>query len=129
LPGENIFDARQKLEQKILETSQQDSWLSEHLPVVEWFEGQFESAETPVDSEFLQLLSKTHQDSLASRPDAHGVPYGSDLRFFTNYAQMPAVLYGPGDVAQAHTVNEFIALEELLGAARVVALMITRWCS
>jgi len=27
----------------------------------------------------------------------------SDLRLFTHHANIPAVLYGPGDVANAHT--------------------------
>jgi acetylornithine deacetylase/succinyl-diaminopimelate desuccinylase-like protein len=50
------------------------------------------------------------------------------LRFFTNNAGIPAALYGPGDVAQAHSVNEFISLEEIFTAARVIARMIIRWC-
>jgi hypothetical protein len=32
---------------------------------------------------------------LAIKPKTHGVSYGSDLRLFTRYAEMPAVLYGP----------------------------------
>jgi acetylornithine deacetylase len=128
LPGENIAAAREIFERKISEAAADDSWLENHRPRVEWFEGQFESAETPLDSEFLALLGDTHRDIVGSFPNLHGVPYGSDLRFFTNYAKMPSVLYGPGDVAQAHTVNEFISLQEVFTCAQVVAFLITQWC-
>src|SRR4030095_7753452 len=53
LPGENIAAAREIFERKISEAAADDSWLENHRPRVEWFEGQFESAETPLDSEFL----------------------------------------------------------------------------
>jgi acetylornithine deacetylase len=128
LPGEQISDAREKFERKIFEICREDPWLSKNAATVEWFEGQFESAETSLDSNFLRVLSESHHEILMQNPSSHGVPYGSDLRFFTNYARIPAVLYGPGDVAQAHTVNEFISLEEVLNTASVVAHFITQWC-
>ena len=55
---------------------------------------------------------------------SHGVPYGSDLRLFTRYAKVPAVLYGPGEVQLAHAVNESVAVDELLLAAQVFATLI-----
>ncbi len=57
---------------------------------------------------------------------SHGVSYGSDLRLFTRYAEMPAVLYGPGDVALAHAANEWLPLDELVQAAEVLTLLIAR---
>jgi acetylornithine deacetylase len=56
------------------------------------------------------------------------VPYGSDLRLFTEHGGVPAVLYGPGDVAFAHTVEEHVELEEVFTCAKVLALLITEWC-
>jgi acetylornithine deacetylase len=128
LPGENIAAAREIFERKISIAAGEDPWLQDHAPRIEWFEGQFESAETPLDAEFLQVLGDSHQEVIGTLPNLHGVSYGSDLRFFTNYARIPAVLYGPGDVAHAHTVNEFISLQEVFTAAQVVAFLITRWC-
>lgn len=128
LPGERIQQARTKFEEMVFENAKRDEWLQSHPPRVEWFEGQFEPAETPLDSELLSVLRTTHHDTTGSEPAMHGVPYGSDLRFFTNYAKIPALLYGPGSVEQAHSANEFIELEQMLYAARVVALMIARWC-
>ena len=127
-PSESISEARLKFEERIREASRSDDWLKTNPGIVEWFEGQFEPAETPVDSEFIAMLAETHQDIIGQATGMHGVPYGSDLRFFTNYAKIPAVLYGPGNVAQAHAANEYVSLNEVFTAARIVAAMITSWC-
>jgi acetylornithine deacetylase/succinyl-diaminopimelate desuccinylase-like protein len=55
------------------------------------------------------------------------VPYGSDLRLFTNHAAMPAVLYGPGDVSLAHAVNESIEVDEILEAVAVLVAAVADW--
>ena len=56
------------------------------------------------------------------------MPYGSDLRLFTLYGKVPTVLYGPGDVAFAHTVEEHVELDEMVACAKVLALLIVEWC-
>ena len=127
-PEEKIQDARAEFESAILFAANQDSWLRENPPSVEWFEGQFEPAHTTLDSEIVSTLKKFHSDVHGGNPEIHGVPYGSDLRFFTNNAKMPAVLYGPGDVRVAHSLNEFVPVHEMISVAKVVALTIVEWC-
>jgi acetylornithine deacetylase len=128
LPGESNEAARQILVETLERVAASDPWLKNNPPVLEWFEGQFESGETDVLEPIIPLLSNSHREIVGSEPQLHGVPYGSDLRLFTNHGKMPAVLYGPGDVAHAHTVNEFIALDEVLTCAKVLALTIYRTC-
>lgn len=127
LPGENIQSAREEFETAIARAAQSDEWLASHPPGVEWFEGQFEPADTPAGSAIVRAIAESHHAICGSSSAIHGVPYGSDLRFFTNYAQMPAVLYGPGDVKLAHSLNEFVPIEEIVLAAEVVALTILNW--
>jgi acetylornithine deacetylase len=129
LPGENIFSARSDFETAIHLAARKDPWLREHPPVVEWFEGQFESAQTPADSPILSVLGEAHTEVMQERPKIHGVPYGSDLRFFTNDAKIPAVLYGPGDVKMAHSANEYVPLADVMHVAKVIALTIYKWCA
>ena len=99
---------------------------SENPVSVEWFEGQFEPGETALDAPILDELRSCHREMLGSESSTHGVSYGSDLRLFTRYASMPAVLYGPGDVRGAHSANESVPLEELVAAAEVLTLLIAR---
>ncbi len=126
-PGEDLDLARAAFEQAIQAAALADPWLAEHPPTVEWFEGQFESAVTDLDSTLLASLGVAHRSVTGTEPGVHGVTYGSDLRLFTNDAGMPAVLYGPGDVAHAHTVTEHVLISEILDAARTVALLLLDW--
>lgn len=56
-----------------------------------------------------------------------GVPFatdGGDL----DHAGMPAVVIGPGDIAQAHTKDEWIAMEQIpKGVAAYLAMMRAQW--
>jgi acetylornithine deacetylase len=128
LPGESVGEARQAMAEALTRAATNDPWLARHPPVLEWFEGQFESGQTPVDSPIVGVLGGCHEAILGAKPVIEGVTYGSDLRLFTNHAHMPAVLYGPGDVRQAHAVDESIDIEEIMTATRVLALTIFRWC-
>jgi len=126
--GESIEDAKAAFVSAVRNASNADPWLREHPPVLVWFEGQFESAETDRNEPILRDLAACHQVFAGTAAKVEGVTYGSDLRLFTNHAQIPAVLYGPGDVANAHTVDEFIELEEVVTATKVLALTIDTWC-
>jgi acetylornithine deacetylase len=128
LPGENISSARKEFELAIRNAAEKDDWLRNNPPLVEWFEGQFESTHTDLDSAIVKQLKETHSEIHHNEPQIHGVSYGSDLRFFTNDAKMSGVLYGPGDVRVAHALNEFVPINEVIDVAKTIALMIVRWC-
>ena len=124
-----VAAARHALETTIARAAETDPWLRDHPPTVEWFEGQFESGATDPAHPLIQTLSAAHAAVLGSIPKVRGVPYGADLRLFTNHGHIPAVLYGAGDVSLAHGVDEYITLADVVTATKVVALMVTHWCS
>ena len=47
---ENTDTARTAMATAISKAAASDSWLKDHPPQLEWFEGQFESGQTPLDS-------------------------------------------------------------------------------
>ena len=61
------------------------------------------------------------------RPEVYGVPYGSDQRLLTA-AGVPTVLYGPGDVALAHSPDESVPIEELVIATRTLVTLLATVC-
>ena len=127
-PGESLGDARAALRDCLAQVAATDTWLQEHPPTLEWIEGQFEPGQTPLASPIVQALGEAHAQVAGTPPKVHGVPYGSDLRLFTEHGGVPAVLYGPGDVAFAHTVAEHVELDEVFRCAKVLAVLITEWC-
>ena len=127
-PSETTRNARDAFEDHISEISNNDPWLKDNPPVVEWFEGQFESGQTDPEHPVIDKLMASHLTATGYAPIIEGVTYGSDLRLFTNHAHIPAVLFGPGDVRLAHAANEYVEIEEVLTSVKVVANMIVNWC-
>ena len=128
LPGEDVPAARAALEGAIADVAAGDEWLASHPPRLTWIEGQFESGATPLDAPFVEAVRQAHRAVTGSEPVTRAVPYGSDLRLFTNHAGMPAVLYGPGDVGLAHAVDEHVPVGELVTATQSAAVLLARWC-
>jgi acetylornithine deacetylase len=129
MPGESTDAAREALASALTVAAKKDAWLADHPPALEWFEGQFESGETAQDSPIVQAIAEGHRSILGQAPVVQGVTYGSDLRLFTNHGGIPAVLYGPGSIFDAHTVNEHVELEEVVTATKVLACIVSHWCA
>lgn len=127
-PNESNEEARKNFEDHVFEFSESDSWLAENPPEIEWFEGQFESGQTPIDDPLIKELSNVYKNVLNRDAVIEGVTYGSDLRLFTNHAHIPSVLFGPGDVRLAHAANEYVTIEEIMFSTEVIANMIINWC-
>ena len=74
-----------------------------------------------VESDFVQQSLK-----LCHRPKAKTVCFGTDGGVFTEIAEM--IVFGPGSIRQAHTRDEWIALEQLSLGTDMYAKMIRHWC-
>lgn len=127
-PGESLAAARTLFVDTVMAAAARDPWLKDHPPVVEWFEGQFESGETSPDERVVLGLKKAHVEVCGKEPLLRGVTFGSDLRLYTNHASMPAVLYGPGSITDAHAADEKVDLGQVAECARVLALAIVECC-
>jgi acetylornithine deacetylase len=56
--------------------------------------------------------------------EARGVPYGTDASNFS-VVGLPAIVLGPGDIAQAHTKDEWIALAQVEKAVEVYGTLMS----
>jgi len=56
-----------------------------------------------------------------------GAPWFCDAAFFAEYG-IPAVAFGPGSVAQAHTADEFVELDEVFRAAQIIEGFLLTCC-
>ncbi|MFI4848552.1 MAG: M20 family metallopeptidase [Gimesia chilikensis] len=63
---------------------------------------------------------------IAGKDQAKTVSYGTDGSQFPEMKNL--VVFGPGDIGQAHTHDEFIALEQLEQGTEKFAALIENWC-
>jgi len=75
----------------------------------------------------LALLQQFHRvaRSVAPTSKLHGVAYFTDAAMFSKYGS-PAIVFGPGDIAQAHTKDEWIDLSHLQPAAEICYRFLTQ---
>jgi acetylornithine deacetylase len=128
-PREDAAAGRAELAEALAAESAKHPWLAEHPPVLEWFEGQFESGETPTSSPIVRLVGDSHAGVAGERPGIRGITFGADLRLFTRHAGIPTVMYGPGSASVAHTTDEFVPIAEVVTCAKTLARTIVQWCA
>ena len=125
--GETSADVRQQFEQTLHDLAQADPWLHDHPPEIVWSGGQFDSGEIPIDHPLVALCQQCMVDLTGQSPELEGAPYGSDLRLLVNQGHIPSILFGPGNVRVAHMPDEYVAIDEVLLAARAYILAAVRF--
>ncbi len=126
--GESAAEARRALEAAVHAAAQADPWLRSHPPTVEWPGGQFESASIPTDHLLVGAVTGAYADATGSAARVEGMTYGADMRLLINAGQTPTVLFGPGDVRQAHRPDEFVPVADLEAATRTLVVLALRFC-
>ena len=63
-------------------------------------------------------------DSVVGVHELEAVPYGTDASSLA-LAGIPSVVFGPGDIAQAHTADEWIELQQVEQAAEILFRFVT----
>jgi len=79
--------------------------------------------DVPEDSPIVQLLGKAVKHTLANVEIA-SANYATDAGVY-NSVGIPAVVFGPGNIAQAHTDSEFISVSQLEQAALILKNLIS----
>ncbi|MDE2783645.1 MAG: ArgE/DapE family deacylase [Gemmatimonadota bacterium] len=126
---EDVRAARAALEARVAARCGRDEYLRRYPARVEWWGGQFAPCETAADARIVSVARSAARDLGVGGGEVVGVPYGSDLRHLVNTGRTPGVLFGPGDIGEAHCGNESIAVQDLIDGARAVALVVLRYLS
>lgn len=108
--GETIPEAQARFEQTLHESIQGNEWLRAHPPVIHWKALGFGSAQTSIEHPLVDCLSDAAESVFSESPKIVAAPYGCDMSAWIRLAETPTVLYGPGDLEQAHAANEWVSL-------------------
>jgi succinyl-diaminopimelate desuccinylase len=116
LPTESLPEARRELAWLLSEVSKEDPDLRYEIDeVTSW-----EPAEVEQDSFIVKQLIKSHKSVMGKEPKIVGVPYGTDMRNFVIDAKIPCAIFGPGNIEEAHSVNESISVEEINNSMKIL---------
>jgi acetylornithine deacetylase len=82
--------------------------------------------ETSREAAVVRAVGVAHQAEFGSASAIEGAYYGTDGSKLA-HAGIETVVCGPGDIAQAHTADEFIEIEQVENAVRLYGSLIKRW--
>jgi len=72
------------------------------------------------DEEVVQALFKCIKDNRAIEPKIRGVKFGTDAAIFVARG-IPTAVFGPGNIAQAHSEDEWVEIKQVVQAAEIIA--------
>ncbi len=124
-PGESFADAMAVFEATVAAVDH--PWLREHPPVVTWPGGRVAAGALPEGHPFGATVRDAVVAAGGKEPLSVGAPYGSDLRQYAA-AGIPTVQYGPGNIEDAHAVDESVPIDEVVLSARAYAHLLLRNC-
>jgi acetylornithine deacetylase len=81
-----------------------------------------------VDHPIVNAVSSQYKDVVGRDPVISGRMGAADTRFLNTYGRTPCVIFGPGDTGQMHAVDEWVRVEDLITATKILALTILDWC-
>lgn len=117
---ETTDQAKARFERTLAEGLTRNPWLSQNPPKVHWRAAGFGSAQTRSDHALVDYLGDAGEAVFGERPTISAAPYGCDMSAWVRIGNTPTVLYGPGDIEQAHAANEWVSLETTAQVTRVL---------
>jgi len=116
--GMPAAEVRRLVERTVAETSDDEA----EPPAITWTGGQFEASETPTDHPLVSAVADAAATVTGITPAVAGASYGSDMRLYAAHG-IPTVMFGPGDVHQAHATDESTAIAEVVAHAQILAIL------
>lgn len=127
LPGENSDRVKQGFKDHVLTVARTDPWMKNHPPEVLW-KGYFaEPAEIPADHPVCTTLTQNLELVTGRKASVTGRMGAADTRHLIRYANTPTVIFGPGLTSQMHATDEWVNVDDLIVATKVIALSILDW--
>ena len=130
-PQEKEEEIKNEISETIAKACQLDPWLCEHPPEIS-FNLHWPPADIPTDHPIVRTCSESHREATGAqaiddRDLIRGFAAVCDAAFL-NISGTPSVIYGPGSLLQAHAVDEYVVIEELITATKTFALAAMDWC-
>lgn len=130
LPGEDLDSIVNRLEQRLQHAANEDPFLCYHPPQLErrTIMRPFYPTSVALDHPIVESLRESGRAVTGEESAIYGMSAACDAMIFNLYSATPAIIFGPGDLALAHGPDEYIEIEQLVRAAKVMAHTLVSWC-
>lgn len=133
-PNETHEQVAQEIEEHIRLVAAGDVWLRDNPPEFTWGGSSmiedrgeiFPSLEVDPQHAAVRALMGAHERILNSQPIVDVSPTVTDGGWFGD-AGIPAAIYGPGDLGNAHAVNEQVSIQQVVDFTKVMLQFIYEW--
>ncbi|MDG5820754.1 ArgE/DapE family deacylase [Natronococcus sp. A-GB7] len=126
-PGERSEEVRQEVIDAIMGVAEDNPWLAEHEPEIEWFGWDADPHEVDTDQQIVQLATEHAEQVTGGETSYVGGLGGVDERFYELYYDIPAISVGPRGQG-GHGADEFVEVDSLVETAQTLALTAMEWC-
>ncbi len=127
IPGETTQTALQEIRAVIEKVRRQDSTLRVEVSALEWVKAM--PMEIPRNEYIVIAMCRSFEAVTGKKAEIATVPYWTDASSFVNLAKIPTVVFGPGELVQAHSAAEYIDIDALVTFAKVIALLALDVCT
>ena len=127
-PDETVASFKNEFVRTVQESVSRDAWLRDHPPEILWPNVFEHYNRIPDDHPIVEELSRNYTEITSSRPSFYEATWGNDASALVNYADTPTILFGPGHRNAVYKADEYVDLENITLAARIVASTIVDWC-
>jgi formylaminopyrimidine deformylase len=104
----------------------QDPWLARNRPTLEWMH-HWPPYDTPADHPICRTVAQAHLDVLGEPVIYQGFPAVDDATYL-QAGGIPSISFGPGNVLKAHSVDEYVACDDVINACKLYAATAIDWC-
>jgi len=127
VPGETVQSVLGEINVILERLRREDPSLRVEASAVDWVKAL--PMDISKDEPIVQSVSRSHRAVTGKESELSTLPYWTDASSFVNLGHIPTVVYGPGDISQAHSAAEHIDINELLTYARTIALTVLDYCN
>lgn len=125
-PGQSVADIRKQVEAAVAAAADSDPWLRDNRPVITYDGFQSGGSVVSPDAPPVVLLGEWHQRVFGEEMQMRSTTGTNDMRYF-NFQGIPSGCYGAGGEG-AHAADEWLDLESLNRAAKVIGAFVLDWC-
>lgn len=124
LPNKRMAEVKQELQEVI--RAEADEWTRRHF-TLDFPKLHNDAYAMEANHPFVEAMARACVEA-GLRSEVFGMTVSCDARLYYHRGKMPTIVFGPGEMRQAHAMYERIDVKQLREAAVATALLVAQWC-